>query len=524
MILDALFPQNSGTRVSGQARKANIIWWLWFIGIIGLAFVLAAMLLFFGPNTSFIGFAIYAVCLLAIVFRPRYGVYLVMFFALVGDPVMMRWYPFEKNFSSRESLFYLSDSVIVSPLEITLLFTYLAWFIRFGVQRKLRFRTGPLFGSVLAFTTFIIIGLVYGLGTGGNFTIGLWEARPILYLPLMYFLASNLLETRDHINHLMWFIMAALVIEGFVGLYYVAIELRWDVGSVEGISQHAAAIHINSLFVFIISAWIYHASPAKRLALLPFLPIVGFTYFSMQRRAAFVALALAFVFLGAVLRKQNRRIFNILLPSLMVMGILYLGVFWNAGGALGMPASTVKSLFFPGAASAKDVSSNVYRDLENVNASYTVHSAPIMGVGFGNKFYMIVELPDISVFEWWEYITHNSIVWIWMKAGIGGFFSLLFMIGSTIMLGTRVVWRLRDPDISVIALTSLIYIMMHFVYAYVDMSWDNQSMLFVGAMMAVLGKIETIVRESQKPAFKRWPWLADPDPLPELLPVRDEIK
>jgi hypothetical protein len=75
-----------------------------------------------------------------------------------------------------------------------------------------------------------------------------------------------------------------------------------------------------------------------------------------------------------------------------------------------------------------------------------------------------------------------------------------------------------------VALTSLVYIIMHFVYAYVDMSWDNQSMLFVGAMMAVLGKIETIVFESQKPAFKRWPWLSDPDPLPELLPVGDEAK
>jgi O-antigen ligase len=132
----------------------------------------------------------------------------------------------------------------------------------------------------------------------------------------------------------------------------------------------------------------------------------------------------------------------------------------------------------------------VYRFIENLNVAYTIHLAPIAGVGFGKKFHIFVQMPDISSFLWWEYITHNSIVWIWIKTGVGGFISLLYMIGFTLICGARTLHRLKGGDMSAIALMALLYLMMHFSYAYVDMSWDLQSMLYVGSMMGVLNSIE----------------------------------
>jgi hypothetical protein len=70
---------------------------------------------------------------------------------------------------------------------------------------------------------------------------------------------------------------------------------------------------------------------------------------------------------------------------------------------------------------------------------------------------------------------------------------LLFLIGSAVMAGVRLVWRLPGGDLSAIALVATLYVVMHFAYAYVDISWDNQSMVYLGAMMGLINGMEGIV-------------------------------
>ena len=43
-----------------------------------------------------------------------------VFFAILGDPSISDWYPFTKNFSSVESILYVSNSTIFSPLDVFL--------------------------------------------------------------------------------------------------------------------------------------------------------------------------------------------------------------------------------------------------------------------------------------------------------------------------------------------------------------------------------------------------------------------
>ena len=140
-------------------------------------------------------------------------------------------------------------------------------------------------------------------------------------------------------------------------------------------------------------------------------------------------------------------------------------------------------------------------------------------MGFGNKFFILVPMPDISFFEWWEYITHNSVIWIWMKTGMGGFFSMIFLVGMSLMTGVRSLLRMPGGDLSAAALTMLLYIVMHFVYAYVDMSWDTQSMVYVGAAMGVLNSLERIVEQPVPTPFKRWVWEPEPTPAPTIVPL-----
>jgi O-antigen ligase len=119
---------------------------------------------------------------------------------------------------------------------------------------------------------------------------------------------------------------------------------------------------------------------------------------------------------------------------------------------------------------------------------------------------VIVPMPDISFFIWWEYITHNSIIWVWMKMGVGGFLALIYLVGVTLSTGIYVTNRMPVGDMRSIALAATLYVLMHFIYAYVDMSWDSRSMVYIGAMMALLNIMEHVVVKQTPLKRKRWPW------------------
>lgn len=514
-VIDLLLPEPRH-RLSAlwQTRRAQMLWWLWFGGIVVLTVALG--IAGARPDSTTLPWLIFYVGLALALYQPRYGVYLILFFALAGDGLLLYQYPFVKNFSSPESILYVSDALVISPVEVYMVVTLLSWFGRIIFRRRIPFYRSPLLGPMALFIAFVTYGMVWGLSRGGNLTIALWEARPIFYLFVMLLLVSNVMTERDHFVNLMWFALAAIAVEGVIGTRYFISVLNWNLRTVDRITEHSAAIHMNTLFVFLLTAFLYRVSNSKRLLLLAMTPCVAITFLVTQRRAGFVSLAVALVLIAVFLYKEHRDLFWTLAPPAAFLGLVYLVIFWNSGSAIALPAQAIKSVVAASRANSIDRASNIYRQIENVNASVTIHVFPLTGVGFGNKFIIRVPMPDISHFGWWEYITHNSIVWMWMQTGVFGFMAMMYLIGSAIMTGVRAAWRLPGGEISAVGLTAVLYIVMHFIYAYVDMSWDNQSMIYLGAMMGVAGTIEHVVAQPVRVRPKRWPWQPDPPPVPGL--------
>jgi hypothetical protein len=515
-MLDTFIADPLTKRATYQEQRANWAWSLWYFIIIGLSGLTGFMMLRSGPSINTIAWLIYLTGVIAIFIRPRYGVYLTVFFSLLGDSKLVYWYPFSKNFSSRESILFLHDALIISPLESYMIFALLAWLAKDAFQRKISIYRNELFWPVMAFSFFMAFGLLYGIGTGGNLNIALWEARAIFYLGLMFVLTSNLLEKREHVSHLMWFAMVALFIEGWAGVNYYIYEIEMDLTRVESITEHSAAIHMNTFFVFMCAVWLYKGSVIKRIALPLMVSPVLLTYVATQRRASFLTLGVALFLMAFPLYKESKRVFWLIVPPMAVLSVVYLAAFWNSSGGLALPAQAVKSVVAEDDSNAADQASNIYREIENINSAFTIHQAPLTGVGFGKKFFIIAPMPDISFFEWWEYITHNSIIWLWMKTGLGGFFSMLIMISLSVMVGIRATWRMPSGDLAAAALTGTLYVIMHFVYAYVDMSWDSQSMLYMGTMIGLITRLEYIVEQPIPLPEKRWPWQPNPEPPPGL--------
>jgi O-antigen ligase len=220
--------------------------------------------------------------------------------------------------------------------------------------------------------------------------------------------------------------------------------------------------------------------------------------------------------IAIVLYRENRKAFWLIVPIAGMIGAVYVGAFWNStSGGIGGPARAIRSVIAP-QPGGRDDASNVYRVIENVNTKFTIQQRPLTGVGFGNKFYIIVPMPDISFFVWWEYITHNSILWIWMQTGVGGFMSMLVLVGMAVIVGARTLWRMPGGDLSAFALTATLYIVMHFIYAYVDISWEAQSMIYVGVMMGLINGMERIVAQPIPSPARRWPWQPEAPAAPAL--------
>ncbi|HMQ31510.1 MAG TPA: O-antigen ligase family protein [Chloroflexaceae bacterium] len=506
------------TTAEEQRRYARGHLTLWYLGALGFAGLLCAALVLLGPSPAAIAWIVLLTVLATALYNPRYGLYALVGLAMLFDGRLARWYPFTRNFSSAESLLFVHDAVIINPAELLLVTILVSWLGRMLVTRRLDLYLGPIFVPALAFISFVTLGFFYGMSRGGDLTIALWTFRPILYLPLAILLVSNLIKSRDHVMHLIWAAMIALAVSGFSGFLFVAIELQWNIKSVLEIADHSYSIYLNSMFVLLIALAYFGGSPRLRWFLLVTLPFVLVAYVGNQRRAGYVALVVALLALGLLSQWFNRRVFWSILPPVALVLAIYTGIFWNSTAPAAAVAQEIRAIIAP-IEDSEEASSNLYRELENTNILYTIKQAPLTGVGMGQKFLIIAPMPDISFFIWWEYFTHNAILWMWMQAGVGGFVAMLAVIGTAISLGVRTVFLAPRGPMRAVAFWSTSYMLMHFTFAYVDMSWGSESMIYLGMHIGLINILARIIAQPVALPQRRWPWQREPEQPPGLQPV-----
>ncbi len=429
----------------------------------------------------------------AIMYRPVIGVYFVAFFAFAGDSAVYPSYPFIKNLSSSESMLYIGNGLSLSPLEICLAVTTVSWCLAMMRTRTWSLRRGALFVPMMVFGAFCALGFAFGLASGGDRYSAIWEFRPLVLLPLVYILVTNLFTKKQHYNGVYWLVMIAVTTKSVIAIRHYHHLSVADRQGLESLVDHYAAVEMNALFVYALAVRVYRKSSFWKRALLPILAAPAIeAYFISQRRAAFVGLAVALGMLAVILYWKSRPRFWMVVPLVAIAMVGYLGAFWNSPSSVGFPAQAIKGVIAPNQVGEKDRSSDDYRKLESVDILATIKSKPVTGIGFGQKFYRPVPLPDISTFVLREYITHNSILWIWMKAGVGGFLAMLYMFALAVRLGTRAAMTLREDDYGAICFVAMAYVVMYAIFAYVDIGWDPQSMVMLGIAFATISNLERL--------------------------------
>ncbi|MGB5757779.1 MAG: O-antigen ligase family protein [Acidimicrobiales bacterium] len=430
--------------------------------------------------------------------RPAFAFGATVVLAVIGDAVVMPWWPATKNLSSAESILFITDALTVKPVDIVLVAIVGAII----VNRRLSsdappLRYGPLWRPLLIFSASIFVGIVWGLGRGGDLRVAFFEVTPLLYIPMVYFAATNLFTSLQHYRRLMVGIVIALTIEAIHAISQLS-EIRRFIGEDQSAFEHVAAIHFNiAMLLAVAIGWFGAKREWPRPVLLIALVPIVYLYLDGERRAGVIALIAGGILLSALLFVRDRQKFLRTIPAAFLIFAVYSAAFWGASGSLAFPAQAVRSVVQPDSSSEQDSLSELYRDIENVDLNLTIRSNPILGVGFGNEFLKPIPLPDIGeFFEFADYIPHNTVLWIWIKTGLVGFLSFVYMSGLAIALGVRGAVRIRNPvDMSVIAVF-VSFVPMTLVVAYVEISGDPTTMTLFGLALAAAGNVEGIAAAS----------------------------
>jgi hypothetical protein len=314
----------------------------------------------------------------------------------------------------------------------------------------------------------------------------MFEARPMLLLPLLYLLVVNVCRTRMDYRRMFWAACVGIVVQALLSLDYLFKLPAEDRSSLERLTSHGSAIGMNLVILLAIFAVAYvGVSGRLRLALAISAVPVTWVWIVGQRRAGVIALVIGFGLFAVMLFWRQRRTFWKLIPIVTVVVVGYTGTFWNSQSTAGFPAQAIKSVIAPEDSSERNQSSDFYRTIEDLNLNETIRSSPLLGIGFGQPFLRPYPLADISVFEFNAYIPHNSFLYVWTKLGFAGFVTLLYLIARTMMQGAaRARAAPNGPD-AVVALGAVVFVAMFALFLYVDIAWESRNMVLFALSMGM---------------------------------------
>ena len=481
--------------VRSQQKELRWASWSGYLAVVGVGLLVGVAGLGY-PQPFAVALGVLLCIAVAIVVRPITGVFFVAFFTVLGDASTMEPYPFISNFSGRGSWLFVSDKLTFSPLELCIALTFVGWFVQAAGARDWRLAGRPLLRPILVFGAFVFFGLVYGLGVGGgNLTAAFWEVRPLLYLIAVFVLASNLITSRAQYVGLAWVVVAAISIQSVFALkYYLALPPD-ELEQLEGLTDHPASLIYAWVLLVVLALWTLPRTTlrARLLVSIAALPTT-MVFIVSQRRAAIIGLGAGFFVFVLILFFRRRKAFMVIVPIALVLTVGYTAAFWNTTDGVGFGAQAIKSVVAPDSVSVKDASSDLYRNIENYDLAYTIRAEPLTGVGFGKPFYRPAELPNISFFAFYEYIPHNSVLWIWLKVGFFGFVALLFALAVVLRAGVRAALSIPSGDALAITIGALAFVVMFVTFAFVDIAWVPQSCVFLGICMATCANMARMAR------------------------------
>jgi hypothetical protein len=223
---------------------------------------------------------------------------------------------------------------------------------------------------------------------------------------------------------------------------------------------------------------------------------------TMRRRAGLVGTEAALLTLGLFLLVKDYRRFLVVAPVVLILSAAYLSVYWNSSKSVGEPARAFRTVFDPQTTDSRDRASDEYRRVEKLNIWANIQANPVTGIGFGVPYAKPYPVWDLSgSWPFWDYIPHNTILWLWMKAGVVAFTAFWFMLGVAVVRVFAVCRATNDRFLVATAAGLGSFLTMLVLFSYVDLGLTNARLLILaGVCFGLIGLLQRLALASRAQA------------------------
>jgi len=431
---------------------------------------------------------------------PIRGVYLLFAAALLFEVFPLYFpdsltdnVPFFWNLNAYNSA--AINGVAISPAEIAMLLALIIWWVSTDRSTGERVPSGRLVVAYTIYILVVVLAEIRGLLSGGDLNISLWELRPQAYGFVMFVLAASLVRDRNQLLRLAGIFFAAVGLKAFLGLYRYFGTLGGSLGWRESILSHEESFFLALFLVGVVVALIWYRRWKFLLILMALSPLVGLALIENRRRVGTLALWIGLVVLAliAVRFESTIRKHLIVVSAVLAVGAsVFLVTYWDhTYGTIGEIVRPIHSQFAP---DQRDAQSDAYRLAENANLMISFQSSPLVGIGFGRPMAYVFPMADISsVYPLWNFIPHNTILWIGMRMGTVGLVAFWALIGMAILAAARQMHKRTDPLLRGVAAFAIVVIVAELVVAWGDLQLENyRNMMFLGTMLGIIDALPRV--------------------------------
>lgn len=408
--------------------------------------------------------------------------------------------PFFLNLNNSNSSAGLSG-IPISPAEILMLAVGVIWLFGRVSKRDVALVGGPVVSAYGIFMLVIVAGEIHGVGLShGDWLKSLWELRPQIYGFAAFLMATNLVTDRRQIRLLIGLGFLAIGFKVVIALYRYFVTLHGSDSNYEAIMAHEESYFFALFVLGTIAALIWGRNIRRPIIALLLAGSAG-AFFAMvvnHRRAAELALiaGVAVILALAIRFDDERRGLWLGLTVLTVTVVIIFTIgYWNhTTGLTGELVRPIRSMFVP---DQRDYLSNIYRVAEDANILATFRTSPLLGTGFGIPMIVIFPMADISyIYPLWNYIPHNTLLWIGMRLGAVGWAVFFGLIGMAILQACRQLATRKDSLINPLAAFAVAAIVAEIIQGYSDLQLDSdRNLIILGAILGLINRLPMLADE-----------------------------
>ena len=432
-----------------------------------------------------------AIVVVGVLAHPAIGLYV-----LFGSAILFEQFTIEGIVPITQSKFFVNINAYTAlPIRLSLADLLILLTLASLLIQRLRangelLRMGVFGWAILGYFSVFILGTVIGVARGGtwNADVALAELRAPFHLCVVYFLAANLVRDRRQLPIFMWLFVLVVVVKAVQAIFSYN-DVQNLSYSLRTINSHEDVVFFGGAIALAVVAALLGLRTGLVYALFALLPIILIAELVANRRVGIIALGatLAAIVVMTLFTNPRRGALVVGLGS-VALG-MYALIFWDAAGPVAEPLRALRAVVDASATSLVDQYSNAWREIEHQNIAYTIRQLPLTGVGVGQHYLFEREPTDIP-FQYWRFITHDAVLWLWLKAGPLGAFALWFLVARALLVGAALYRRLNEPWLRWVVTLPIALVISQIVFSSVDLGLTySRTMIVLGTSLGLVAFI-----------------------------------